>query len=71
MSKARLGKPMSEETKRKKSKPILCVETNIVYYGIHEAYMQTGIDDGNIGLCAKGKRKTAGGCRWRYYYESN
>lgn len=70
MSKARLGKPMSEETKRKKSKPVLCVETKIVYYGIFEAHLQTGINASNIGECAMGKRKRAGGYHWRYYNEN-
>ena len=71
MSIARLGKPMSEKTKINKSKPVICVETGVVYYGIHYAQIQTGTNDGNINSCLKGKRKTAGGYHWRYYYESN
>lgn len=36
------------------------------FYGMHEAERQTGIDDGNIVRCARGKRKTAGGFVWKY-----
>lgn len=67
ISKAKLGKPMKKETIIKKSKPVICVETNVVYYGIHEAQNQTQINDRNINNCLKGRRKTAGGYHWRYY----
>lgn len=67
----KIGKPLSKEAIIKKSKPIICVETNTIYYGMHEAQLQTGINDRNINSCVKGKRKTAGGYHWRYYYESN
>ena len=52
-----------------KSIPVICLETNIIYYGAKEAEKQTNIDDGTIGLCCKGKRKTAGGYHWEYYKE--
>ena len=65
--KAKLGKKLKKETIIKKSKPIICVETNIYYYGIHEAQRQTGINDRNINSCLKKRRKTAGGYHWRYY----
>lgn len=67
----KIGKPLSKEAIIKKSKPIICVETNTIYYGMHEAQLQTGINDRNINSCVKGKRKTAGGYHWRYYYEGN
>ena len=71
ISKSKKGIKWDEERKKKRSKPILCIETNIVYYGLHEAYIQTGINESNIGMCAMGKRKRAGGYHWRYYNESN
>ena len=71
MSKARLGKPMKQETIVKKSKPIICVETKIVYYGEHYAEEKTKISSKNINSVLKGRRKTAGGYHWRYYYESD
>lgn len=33
---------------------------------INEAERQTGIPDGNICFCCSGRRKSAGGYRWRY-----
>lgn len=49
-----------------RSKPIRCVETNIVYYGHREAERQTGINRNNICSCCTGKLKTAGGYHWEY-----
>lgn len=37
-----------------------------VFYGIHEADRQTGIDYRNIHRVLSGRRKTAGGYRWEY-----
>ena len=47
------------------SKPVLCLETGVVYPSMTEASRQTGIDDGSISLCCNGKRKTAGGFHWQ------
>lgn len=60
------GKTMSDDVRGKTSIPILCVETNIVYFGMMEAERQTGIHHNNISKCAKGDRNTAGGYHWRY-----
>lgn len=64
------GKKMSEEAKQnislRKSFPVECIETGIIYYGISEAERQTGIYNNNISQCCKGTRKTAGGYHWRY-----
>ena len=60
------GKTMSDEVRAKESIPILCIETNVVYFGMMEAERQTGIHHNNICKCAKGERKTAGGYHWRY-----
>ena len=57
-------KHISEETKRKLSIPIRCIETNIIYYGSREAEKQTGISHSNIIQVCKGKVKTAGGYHW-------
>lgn len=70
MSKAKKGIKWSEERKKQRSIPIICVETNTVYYGQHEAQRQLGISEKNINSCLKGRRKKAGGYQWRYYYES-
>lgn len=47
-------------------KPVVCVESGIVYGSIKEAANRTGALRGNISLCLAGKRSTAGGYHWRY-----
>lgn len=63
------GIPMKENSKRKMSISVLCVETNKIYWGINEAEKQTGISSQNIGQCIKGKRKRAGGYQWKIVKE--
>ena len=58
-----------EKMRIAKSIPVICLETNTIYHGAKEAQELTNIDDGTIGLCCKGKRKTAGGFHWEYYKE--
>jgi group I intron endonuclease len=57
-----------EETRRKnhqnQSKPVMCLETSVVYLSSSEAEASTGIDASSIRKCVKGKRKTAGGFKW-------
>lgn len=48
------------------SKPVKCIETGEIYYGIHEASKQTNISYQNIWKVCKGERKTAGGYHWEY-----
>jgi hypothetical protein len=70
------GKHTSEEIKQKqreaklyKLKAVICLETQIVYDSISKAGKTTGIRTGNISSCCNGKRKTAGGCTWKFYNE--
>lgn len=70
ISKSKMGHSVSEETIDKiivtrKSKAVLCIETNTEYYSIREAYRQTGISYNNISEVCKGIRKTAGGYHWQ------
>lgn len=72
-----LGKHHSTETKQKMSeikkgkinidalKPVICIETSIIYSSIKEATQLTGIN--HIGDCCRGIRKKAGGYHWQYY----
>ena len=48
-------------------KPVLCVETGIVYPSANEAERQTGAGNSHIAQCLRGKRKTAGGYHWQSY----
>ncbi len=69
---AKLGKkrgPMNEETKAKKSKPVICIETGKVYYGVREAERQTGISYKSISRVCLGKRKKTGNYHWKYVSE--
>ena len=46
--------------------PIYCIELDKVFPSTHEAGRITGIYHGNICLCLKGKRKSAGGYHFIY-----
>ena len=60
------GKKTSEEERRKRSKPVLCVETGIIYYSAREANKQTGISYKSISSVCNKKRKTTGGYHWEF-----
>ena len=60
------GKKTSEEKRRKRSKPVLCVETGIVYYSAREANKQIGISYKSISSVCNKKRKTTGGYHWEF-----
>ena len=49
-----------------KSIPIICVETNIEYYGIRECARQMGLQQSTIGKVLKGELKTTGGYTFKY-----
>jgi len=67
---------LSEEQNKKlqiakikaKSKPLICIETKIIYLNAEEAQRKTGINACNINRCCNKKkyRKTAGGLHWKY-----
>ena len=49
------------------SRPVICVETRIVYSSGKQAKRETGIDDGSINHACTGRCKTAGGFHWNFY----
>ena len=49
------------------SRPVLCVETGIVYSSGKQAGRKTGIDDGSINHACSGRCQTAGGFHWKFY----
>ena len=51
------------------SKPVICIETGMVYKSGAEAHRKTGIHSGTIYNCCKkiGFYKTAGGYHWEYF----
>ena len=60
------GKKMSIEEIKKHCKPVLCVETGIVYYSAREANKQIGISYKSISSVCNKKRKTTGGYHWEF-----
>lgn len=53
----------------RQSRPIVCLETFVVYHSGKEASEKTGANHGHIIQCCKGRRKTAGGYHWKYESE--
>ena len=60
------GKTRDDKYRASKSKPVMCIETEVVYFGLMEAERQTGIHHSNICNCLKGLRASAGGYHWKY-----
>lgn len=57
---------ISNTNNPKRSKPLRCIETNVVYPSVMEVERQTGIWNPNIVSCLHGRLKTAGGYHWEY-----
>lgn len=53
---------------QKNIKPIICIETNIIYYGSRDVERKTGINRSSIKDCCNKRKncKTAGGYHWKY-----
>ena len=52
------------------SKPVVCVETGIVYPSAYEAGRALNTNPSHISACRNGKRKTAGGFHWKSVEQS-
>lgn len=50
---------------------VRCVETGIIYDSSADACRQTGVSGGNIHSACRGKRNTAGGFHWEFYFEED
>lgn len=50
----------------KRSKPILCIEKNVVYPSIHEASRSLNTSYGNIWRALNNELRTASGYHWQY-----
>ena len=81
LKRANIGKKLSEEHKQKigdyfrlyspNKKPVVCVETNVVYESLNDAERKTGILRRGIGMVCSGDRPTAGGYHWCFLDEYN
>lgn len=73
------GKHLTEEHKRKiretrkhldiqpvNKRPVLCVETGVIYESTAQATKELGIHNYGIRRVCYGERKTAGGYHWKY-----
>lgn len=49
----------------KRSIPVMCIETNVIYTSAYAAYRETGVRQSCIWKCCHGKAKTAGGYHWK------
>ena len=65
----RNGKKIDAKNGKKRSKPVRCVETNIIYTSAHEASRQLSISQGNISSCCNDNRQTAGGLHFEFVYK--
>ncbi len=77
MRQAKLGSPVSEETKRKiseklkmgnnpRAKRVQCLETKEIFSCAKQAALKYGVDNSTLSKCAKGKTKTCAGLHWKY-----
>lgn len=68
------GKHLSEETKKqislKNSKPVMCVETGVIFMSLTDASEWAGLKSvTSISECCAGRQKTAGGYHWMWLEE--
>ena len=47
-------------------KPVLCVETGVIYESIYDAAKQTGLAKNKISYCCRGIRNKTGGFHWKF-----
>lgn len=52
--------------KNKNSRPVFCIELQVVFASQGEAGRETHCADSTINKCCRGVKKTAGGYHWRY-----
>lgn len=57
---------LRERVEHKWTKPVICVETRILYESIRIASKETGVLASMIGTVCNKKRHTAGGYHWKY-----
>ena len=65
----RASKKLKEVAKNRSfnvSKPVICIETGEEFESTNDAARKTGLDQGNISKCCRGKQKTCGKCHWKF-----
>ncbi len=66
-----LGQKHTLESRMKMSKPVICVETNEVFWSIDVAAKRFNISSSNIDAVLNGRQLTAAGFHWRYVDEQS
>lgn len=59
-------KEQVQRIKETNSKPVVCVETMVVYASVTEASQSVGVSITAVANCLKGKTSKSGGYHWRY-----
>lgn len=60
---------LKSEKKNKYKKPVICIETDLIYDSIKEAGRTLHIDNRSIQKVCKGERKSAGKLHWKFAKE--
>ena len=60
-----------KEQRHRKGKPVICIETKMIFQRIKDASIYYKICDETIRKCCNKKRFTAGGYHWEFYKESD
>ena len=61
-----LSKTLTGVYNTKKSKPVKCLETDLIYKSSMDVQRKLGFDNSSITKCCKGKLKTVGKLHWKY-----
>ena len=82
ISESKIGKPRSEETKKKvseglrgkmvghkngRSKAVICLTTGKIYESMNLASKETGVQQSDISRCCSKQLKQTKGLKWQYY----
>ena len=63
---ARIAISKANTNNPKRSKAVLCIETNQIYPSINEVSRRLGFSKGNVSSCCRGEINTCGGYHWKY-----
>lgn len=56
----------TERVARGHDKKVRCIETGQIYDSVRQASRETGLNEGNLASCCRGKRETCGKLHWEY-----
>ena len=68
MRNAKIGK--YDGVNNPRAKAVVCLTTNVIYGAASVASQQTGVNAANIRQCCNGYKKSAGGCKWKFVYDT-